>query len=70
MTETTNDTNAQDWLAAELEDTLDETFEWEFSEPMLSEEIRRIYKRQNPDLLDRRVYYTNLLRLQAELIKM
>ncbi|WP_372504576.1 polyphosphate kinase 2 [Thiothrix lacustris] len=37
---------------------------------MLSQEIRRIYKRQHPDTLDNRVYYTNLLRLQSELIKL
>ncbi|GMG82767.1 polyphosphate kinase 2 [Paralimibaculum aggregatum] len=58
-----------DWLAAELEETLDETFEMEFSEPMLSQEVRRIYREQHPDSLDRRTYFTNLLRLQAELIK-
>ena len=59
----------KDWLEAELEETLDETFELEFSEPMLSREIRKIYRRAHPDLLDRRVYFRNLLRLQSELIK-
>ncbi|RYH08586.1 polyphosphate kinase 2 [Tropicimonas sp. IMCC6043] len=59
----------KDWLEAELEETLDETFELEFSEPMLSREIRKIYRNAHPDLLDRRVYFRNLLRLQAELIK-
>jgi polyphosphate kinase 2 len=59
----------QDWLEAELEETLDETFELEFSEPMLSQEIRKIYREAHPDSLDRRVYFRNLLRLQAELIK-
>jgi polyphosphate kinase 2 len=58
-----------DWLEAELEETLDETFEMEFSEPMLSMEIRKIYREQHPDSLDRRTYFRNLLRLQAELIK-
>jgi len=64
------DQGAMDWLQTELEETLDDTFEMEFSEPMLSEEIRRIYKRQHPHALDKTVYYKNLLRLQAELIKM
>jgi len=58
------------WLEAELEETLDETLEAELSEPMLSEELRRIYRDAHPDMLDRRTYFTNLLRLQAELIKM
>jgi len=59
----------RDWLEAELEETLDETFEMEFSEPMLSREIRKIYREQHPDSLDRRTYFSNLLRLQAEMIK-
>ncbi|WP_217630005.1 polyphosphate kinase 2 [Thiothrix caldifontis] len=42
----------------------------EFNEPMLSQEIRKIYKRHHPDMLDNRTYYTNLLRLQSELIKL
>ena len=60
----------RDWIDAELEETLDETLEAELSEPMLSEELRRIYREAHPDLLDRRTYFSNLLRLQAELIKM
>ncbi len=64
-----NDGTPKDWLEAELEDTLDEDFEIEFSEPMLSMEVRKIYKDQHPDMLDRKVYFRNLLRLQAELIK-
>jgi polyphosphate kinase 2 len=63
------DENYSDWLEAELEETLDELYEEEFSAPMLSQEIRRIYKEKRPDQLDRRTYYRNLLRLQAELIK-
>ena len=62
--------NPRDWLEAELEDTLDELYENEFSEPMVTEEIRKIYKDKNPDRLDRRTYYRNLLRLQMELIKL
>ncbi|WP_372603669.1 polyphosphate kinase 2 [Actibacterium sp.] len=58
------------WLEAELQDTFDEDIEVEFNEPMLSMEIRKIYREQHPDMLDRRVYFHNLLRLQAELIKL
>jgi polyphosphate kinase 2 len=58
------------WIEAELEETLDDLFESEFNEPMLSEELRVIYKDKHPNMLDRRTYYTNLLRLQSELIKL
>ncbi|MGI9525462.1 MAG: polyphosphate kinase 2 [Hyphomicrobiaceae bacterium] len=63
-------TSQKDWLDAELEETLDETIEAEFSEPMLSDELRQLYRQYHPDSLDRRVYFRNLLRLQAELIKL
>ena len=66
----TGEKDMHDWLEAELEETLDETLEAELSEPMLSEELRRIYRAAHPDSLDRRVYFRNLLRLQSELIKM
>lgn len=69
MTSETNDQKL-DWLEAELQDTLDEDFEIEFSEPMLSQEIRKIYNKAHPDSLDRATYFRNLLRLQAELIKL
>jgi polyphosphate kinase 2 len=59
-----------DWLEAELEDTLDEDFELEMSEPALSLELRRIYQRKHPETLDRRVYFRTLLTLQSELIKL
>jgi hypothetical protein len=47
----------KDWLAAELEDTLDEDYELEISEPALSVELRRIYKRKHPPTLDRVTYF-------------
>ncbi|MBI1181719.1 MAG: polyphosphate kinase 2 [Alphaproteobacteria bacterium] len=59
-----------DWLEAELADTLDEDYELEISEPALSMEIRKIYNRVHPDTIDRRVYFRELLKLQAELIKL
>jgi polyphosphate kinase 2 len=59
-----------DWLKAELDDTLDEDFELELSEPALSLELRKLYKKMHPQTLDRRTYFTSLLKLQAELIKL
>jgi len=60
----------KDWLAAELEDAFDEDYELEISEPALSMEIRKIYKRERPPVLDRPTYFKALLTLQAELIKL
>ncbi|MGB8621796.1 MAG: polyphosphate kinase 2 [Paracoccaceae bacterium] len=65
-----NEDGAMQWLEEELEDMLDEDIEVEFSDPALSMELRRIYYRHHPETLDRKVYFRNLLRLQAELIKL
>ena len=59
-----------DWLEAELNDSLDEDYELEMSEPALSMEIRKIYQKAHPPSLERRDYFHKLLRLQSELIKM
>ena len=59
-----------DWLKAELADTIDEDYELELSEPALSEELRKIYKKSHTPTIERRQYFHDLLRLQAELIKL
>ncbi|MEM8553443.1 MAG: polyphosphate kinase 2 [Pseudomonadota bacterium] len=59
-----------DWLAAELADTLDEDYELELSEPALSMEIRKIYRKAHPPSLERKDYFQKLLHLQSELIKL
>lgn len=61
---------ADDWLAAELADVLDEDYELELSDPELSMEIRKIYRRTHADTLPREEYFRALLTLQAELIKL
>jgi polyphosphate kinase 2 len=61
---------AEDWLAAELADAIDEDIELDLEDVALSREIARIYKERHPDQLDRRTYITNLVRLQAELIRL
>jgi len=59
-----------DWLEAELMDALDEDYELELSEPALSEEIRKIYRKAHPPSIDRQTYFRELLRMQSELIKL
>lgn len=67
-----NDTesDAQDWLDAELEDNLGEEYELELNDNSLSTEIGRIYKTKHPDTLPTKDYFRHLLRLQSELIKL
>lgn len=65
-----DDYNEKDWLALELEETLEEMFETEFSEPMLSPELREALRARNANNLDNQTYYRNLLRLQSEMIKL
>ena len=65
-----NDFDGERWLEAELADTLDEDYELELSEPALSEELRKIYKKTHPPTIDRRQYFRLLLTLQTELIKL
>ncbi len=60
----------QKLLESEFEETLNDMIEAEFSEPILSEEMRKLYRKQHPDSLDGRIYFPNLLRLQSELIKL
>ena len=62
--------DGMDWLKAELDAELDEDYELELSEPALSLELRRIYKKRHPQTLDRATYFKALLSLQAELIKL
>lgn len=70
MTPSDNPPLANDWLEAELQDTLDEDYELELEDALLSLEIKKIYREKHQDTLPRKQYFLNLLRLQAELIKL
>jgi polyphosphate kinase len=59
-----------EWLEAELADTIDEDYELELSEPALTQELRKIYKRVRPETIDRADYFRSLLQLQSELIRL
>lgn len=70
MDDSTQNQAAKDWMAAEIEETLDDLVELEFEDAALTEEVARLYKGSNPNRMDRATYYRELLRLQAELIKL
>ena len=46
----------QKLLESEFEETLNDMIEAEFNEPILSEEMRKLYRKQHPDSLDGRIY--------------
>ena len=60
----------KDWLEAELEDTFDEDFELELEDALLSLEVKKIYESKHKQTLPHKAYFLNLLKLQAELIKL
>lgn len=62
--------NEKDWIEAELEDSLDEDYEIELEDAVLSLEIKKIYQKKHQDTLPRQDYFRHLLRLQSELIKL
>jgi polyphosphate kinase 2 len=70
MSKPDHDHDGRDWLEAELADSIDEDFELELSEPALSMEIRKIYRKAHPTTMARAEYFRSLLTLQAELIKL
>lgn len=59
-----------EWLQAELADALDEDYEIELEDAVLSEELKKIYQRKHGETMPRQDYLRNLLRLQSELIKL
>ncbi|MGD1879795.1 MAG: polyphosphate kinase 2 [Kiloniellaceae bacterium] len=67
---TGGDRREMDWIEAELEDMLDEDYELEMSEPALSLELRKIYRKKHPNTMPHAEYFRALLALQAELIKL
>lgn len=65
-----HDSILPEWLKQELHDTRDEDIEIEFEDEILSHELHRIQNLRHPNPMDRRVYFRELLRLQAELIRL
>ena len=60
----------EEWLNREIEETLDDLLEAEFSAPLLNDEFRKSFDARHPDSLPGRIYFPNLLRLQGEMIKL
>ena len=61
---------AKSWVESELMDSFDEELEMELDDEGLSAELRRIAGLKHKSHLDRRVYFRELFRLQAELVRL
>ena len=58
------------WVEAELEDSFDEELEMEIDDLRVARELGDITEQQQADAIDRRAYFHELFRLQAELVRL
>ena len=65
-----DDSRDKSWVDAELEDSFDEELEMEIDDERISRELRQIAEHKHKSSLERRTYFRELLRLQAELVKL
>src|SRR2546430_17742087 len=67
----TNDANARSHrINREMRDAIDEELEMEIDDDRLAKLLTEIAEHPQPETLDRRVYFKELLRLQGELVKL
>ncbi len=62
--------NEQSWVDAELQDSFDEELEMEIDDERIARELRDITELKHKSTLARRTYFRELLKLQAELVKL
>lgn len=60
----------RDWTELELEDDFDEELEHEIDDSRFPPEVRKLLAHRTKSTIDRGFYFRELLRLQAELVKM
>ena len=65
-----NGENERSWVDEELQDSFDEELEMEIDDERISRELQQISDLEHKSTLDRRFYFRELLRLQAELVKL
>jgi polyphosphate kinase len=70
MKASADDLREKTWVDAELEDSFDEELEMEIDDERVSEELRNITSAKEGPTIDRRSYFCELLRMQAELVKL
>lgn len=65
-----NETTDGSWLKLELEDDMDEELEQEIDDARIPPDLRALLGQRQASTIDRRVYFSELLRLQGELVKL
>ena len=70
MSKERRDPPEKSWVEAELEDSFDEELEMEIDDERVSSELLAIGNLKHKSSIDRRAYFRELFRLQAELVKM
>ena len=70
MNSSTRDVKEKTWVEAELEDSFDEELEMEIDDERIARELRTITDLKHKSTLDRRTYFHELFRLQAELVQL
>jgi polyphosphate kinase 2 len=65
-----NPVEESDWFIQELEDAANEAIELELEEEFLPDDLREAYEARHKDTIPRATYFRELLKLQAELIKL
>jgi polyphosphate kinase len=63
-------TDERSWLELELEDDHDEEFEQEIDDRRLPDELKELLAQHKRTSIDRNVYFSELIRLQSELVKL
>ncbi len=70
MSRSPKDRSEMSWVDAELEDSFDEELEMEIDDERIARELQNITDSKHKSTLARRTYFRELLRLQAELVKL
>jgi polyphosphate kinase len=70
MGSTDRDGEEKSWVEAELEDSFDEELEMEIDDQRVAAELRSITTLQHKSRIERRFYFHELFRLQAELVRL
>ncbi len=69
MSTNSRESREKSWVETELEDSFDEELEMELDDERVGEELRKSAILKREPTIDRRLYFRELLRLQAELVK-
>ena len=62
--------SAKSWVEAEWADSLDEELEMEIDDNLIARDLQFISDKRHKSTIDRNTYFHELLRLQAELVKL